>query len=219
MIRVDRTIISQYSNSETLVKLIHNMDEYIDPRSDIDQFYNFVWNVDTAQGFGLDTWGRIVDIGRELHIPEVEWFGYSEALPGSFPFEEKPFFNGGGATNVYRLEDDAYRKLILTKAMANIISTNAPSMNQLLQNLFSDRGRCYVNDMGNMAMRYTFEFDLTPVEYAIVTQSGALPRPAGVLLYGFDSPFPIFGFVEAGESASPFDEGVFLPESAYYEID
>lgn len=219
MIGVDRTIISQYANSPTLVQLVNNIDEYIDPRADIDSFYNFVWNVDTAQGFGLDIWGRIVGIGRELRLPDVDWFGFSEALPGAYPFDEQPFFAGGGVTNVYRLADDAYRKLILTKALANIISTNAPSFNQLLQNLFADRGRCYVNDLGGMAMRYTFEFDLTPVEYAIVTQSGALPRPAGVLVYFLASELPLFGFAEAGpESAAPFDQGVFLPAGAFYAI-
>jgi len=219
MIEIDRTIISQYANSPTIVQLCHNIDQYIDPRTDIDEFYSFVWNVDTAQRFGLDIWGRIVGIGRDLYLPEVNWFGFDEASPGSYPFDEQPFFNGGGSTNVFALADDAYRKLILTKALANICSTNAQSINQLLQNLFADRGKCYVNDMGGMAMRYTFEFDLTPVEYAIVTQSGALPRPAGVLLYFFGSELPLFGFAEAGtESASPFDEGVFMPSSAYYAI-
>ena len=218
MIEIDRTIISQYANSPTLVQLIHNLDAYIDPRTNIDDFYSFVWNVDTAQGFGLDIWGRIVGIGRDLYLPEVEWFGFDEASPSSFPFDERPFYDGGGSTNVFALSDDAYRKLILTKALANIVSTNAPSMNQLLQNMFSDRGRCYVNDMGGMSMRYTFEFDLTPVEYAIVTQSGALPRPAGVLVYGYSGSPPVFGFAEAGESAFPFDEGVFMPASAYYAI-
>jgi hypothetical protein len=218
MIGIDRTIISQYANSPTIVQLVRNIDEYIDPRVNIDDFYNFVWNVDTARGFGLDIWGRIVNIGRDLRLPDVEWFGFDEASPGSYPFDEQPFFNGGGTTNVFTLSDDAYRKLILTKALANIISTNAPSMNQLLQNLFADRGRCYVVDMGGMAMQYTFEFDLTPVEYAIVTQSGALPRPAGVLSYMFASDLPLFGFSEAGQSAAPFDQGVFMPESSFYAI-
>ena len=31
-----------------------------------------------------------------------------------------------------------------------------------------------------MTMTYTFEFALTPVEQAIVEQSGVLPRPTGV---------------------------------------
>jgi len=180
MIEVDRTIISQYSSSPTLVQLIHNLDAYIDPRADIDEFYSFVWNVDTAQGFGLDIWGRIVGVGRDLNLVSVDYFGFKEALPGSFPFDEAPFYNGGGTTNVFTLADDAYRKLILTKALFNIVSTNAPSTNMLLQNLFSDRGAAYILDLGGMQVQYTFEFELTEVEYAIVTQSGAIPIPAGV---------------------------------------
>ena len=122
MIEIDRTIISQYANSPTIVRLVHNIDEYIDPRVNIDDFYNFVWNVDTAQGFGLDIWGRIVNIGRDLRLPDVEWFGFDEASPGSYPFDEQPFFNGGGTTNVFTLSDDAYRTLILTGNPRRIVN-------------------------------------------------------------------------------------------------
>lgn len=87
-------------------------------------------------------------------------------------------------------------------------------MNRLLQNLFAGRGRCYVNDLGNMRMRYTFEFYLQPWEEAIVTQSGALPRPTGVLASLIQVPVPnVFGFSEAGASAAPFDQGVFYSEA------
>jgi hypothetical protein len=80
--------------------------------------------------------------------------------------------------------------------------------------MFAGRGRCYVNDLGGMALRYTFEFDLTAYEFAIMTQSGALPRPAGVSASLLNSAFPIFGFKEAGGSAFPFGEGIFLPIGA-----
>ncbi len=80
------------------------------------------------------------------------------------------------------LTDDAYRILILTKALANIASTSSAAINQLLRNLFPGRGKAYVEDLGGMAMRFVFDFALTPVEYAIVSQSGALPHPAGVAL-------------------------------------
>lgn len=216
MLNVEATIISQYGNSPTILQLVQNMNAYLDPRADFDAFYDFVWNVETAQGFGLDIWGRIVNISRELQIPpDPNFFGFSDALPGSYPFGEQPFWDGvAGATNTYRLADDAYRQLILVKALANISATNAPSLNQLLQNMFADRGRCYVNDMGDMQFRYTFEFDLTPQEYAIVTQSGALPRPAGVNAILFQSALPLFGFSEAGLSAAPFGQGVFIPQGA-----
>ena len=87
MIDVEQTIISQYGNSATITQLVRNMNEYLDPRADFDTFFDFVWNVETAQGFGLDIWGRIVDIARTLLIPPpVEYFGFNEASPGSFPF-------------------------------------------------------------------------------------------------------------------------------------
>lgn len=219
MIDVEQTIISQYGTSATITQLVRNMNQYVDPRADFDTFFDFVWNVETAQGFGLNIWGRIVDIGRTLLIPPpVEYFGFNEASPGSFPFNEEAFYNGvPPVSETYILADDAYRQLILVKALANISATNAPALNQLLQNLFSDRGRCYVNDMGGMRLRYTFEFTLTAYEWAIITQSGAMPHPAGVNTSMFNSELPLFGFAEAGASAVPFGQGVFIPLGVIHE--
>lgn len=216
MIDVEKTIVSQYANSSTIVGLIRNMNDYIDPRSDFDNFFEFVWNVETANDFGLDIWGRIVNIKRELTIPAAaDYFGFEEALPGAYPFGEQPFFDGTPpASQTYRLGTEAYRQLILVKALANISSTTAPSLNQLLQNLFASRGRCYVNDLGDMRIRYTFEFLLTPYELAIVTQSGAIPRPAGVGAILITTDAPVFGFAEAG--AAPFDQAPFIQEGATY---
>ncbi len=221
MLNVEQTIISQYGNSATIAQLVRNMDQYIDPRTDFDTFYDFVWNVETAQGFGLDIWGRIVNISRELQIPpDPTFFGFSDALPGSYPFGEQPFYDGTpGATSTYLLSDDAYRQLILVKALANISATNVPSLNQLLQNMFADRGRRYVNDLGGMSLRYTFEFLLTNYEFAIMTQSGALPRPAGVGAILINTNTPVFGFSEAGTgSAAPFGQAPFIQEGATHAI-
>ena len=218
MIDVEQTIISQYGNSATITQLVRNMNEYLDPRADFDTFFDFVWNVETAQGFGLDIWGRIVGIARELLIPPpINNFGFNEAGGSAHSFNESPFYNGiPPVSETYILADDAYRQLILVKALANISATNAPSLNQLLQNLFSDRGRCYVNDIGGMRLRYTFEFDLTQYEWAIITQSGAMPHPAGVDTSMFNSALPLFGFAEAGASAVPFGQGVFMPLGAVH---
>lgn len=218
MLNVEQTIISQYGNSATISQLVRNMNQYLDPRADFDAFYDFVWNVETAQGFGLDIWGRIVNVDRELTINALQsYFGFSQALPGSFPFDEAPFYAGTpGATQTFRLADDAYRKLILTKALTNISTSDAPSLNQLLRNMFGDRGRCYVNDLGGMQIRYTFEFLLTDYEYAIMTQSGAIPRPAGVGGSIITTDAPVFGFSEA--AAAPFDQAPFIQEGATHAI-
>lgn len=215
MLNVDKTIISQYSNSPTLKALIHDFDQYIDPRADLDKFYNYVWNVDTAQGFGLDIWGRIVKVGRVLKIPNTpNYFGFGQASPGAQPFGQAPFYSGASATSNFALSDTAYRTLILVKALANISRPTAPALNQLLRNLFAGRGRVYVNDIGGMKFRYTFEFLLTAYEYAIVTQSRALPTPGGVEVSLLTSSLPVFGFKEMGIWAAPFGQAPFLAASA-----
>jgi hypothetical protein len=217
MINFEQTIISQYGNSPTILGLIEGMNENIDPRADIDSFYSFVWNVNTAQGFGLDIWGEIVNVSRYILVPpDMRNFGFNEAGTSGQPFDQAPFYNGPYASETQALSDDTYRKLILVKALANVSATNARSLNQLLQNMFKDRGRCYVNDTGGMSFRYVFEFDLTTSEFAIMTQSGALPRPAGVQATFIVMPRRTFGFSEAG--GAPFDSGPFLPEGSTYAI-
>jgi len=207
MENVIRTVISQYGNSPTLLQLIENMDAYIDPRADIQTFYDYCWNVDSAQGFGLDIWGRIVGVGRVLKIPaSPDQIGFHNG-PG-VPFNQAPFNGGIPSTQNYSLSDSAFRTLILVKALANISDCSARSFNQLLQNLFSGRGRCYVVDTGNMTLRYVFEFALEPFEQAIVLNSGVFPRPAGVQGFAMQvNAADTFAF--NGGSGQPFGHGVF----------
>lgn len=217
---VDRTVISQYANSPTLRQLIQNMDECINPDTDFDAFYAYVWNVETAQGFGLDVWGRIVGVERMLTIPGAgAYLGYKEAYTaptaatGAQPFGQAPMYVGTASTQTYRLADDAYRKLILVKALSNISDCTSPSLNRLLSNLFSGRGRCYVSDTGQMEFRYVFEFSLEPFEIAILTQSGAIPKPAAVMANVLQVDLPTtFGFQEA-VLMQPFGSGVFFTSS------
>lgn len=216
MLNVNRTIISQYANSPSLGALIENMNEYIDPRVNMAAFYDYVWNVDTAVGFGLDIWGRIVGVSRLLKIPSnLETLGFSNAsVPADWqPWNQGVWHTGSEVSQSYLLPDDIYRTLILTKALSNIVATTAAALNQLLRNLFPGRGRCYVLDLGGMAMQFNFEFPITPAEYAILTQSGALPHPAGVsysvVVIPVGPTAAIFGFSEAGSASQPFDFGVF----------
>lgn len=175
------TIISQYANSPILIKLIANFEQYMNPTADMDAFYDLIWNVDTAQGYGLDVWGRIVGVVRTLQVSNADYFGFQEAGGASIqPFNSAPFFSGGATTNNFNLSDNDFRTLIFAKALANISDGSIPALNQLLLNLLPGRGNCYVTDDGDMTMTWTFEFIPTPVEAAILTQSGVLPKPVGV---------------------------------------
>ena len=121
------------------------------------------------------------------------------------------FYSGFGLTSNYALSDEAYRKLIMAKAAQNLTNCSIPAINQILLDLFPNRGNAYVTDGyqgGNwfgfqesitampfnqgifydgetlsnvMVMQYVFDFPLSPVEMAIVTNSGVLPQPTGVV--------------------------------------
>lgn len=181
---VEQTILSQYGNSATITKLIQNMNACIDPRADIDNFYNTVWNVTTAKGFGLDIWGRIVGLptGRYIYTSPVTV-----------------------------LNDTQFLALILIKALSNISITSSPVFNTLLNNYFAGRGRVYVSDQGGMQMRYTFEFLPAPFEVQIMSQPGIFLRPAGVQVGILIITLPVFGFSEAGTiTAAPFGQAPFV---------
>lgn len=176
------TILSQFANSPTILDLIGSFSAAVNPSANIDAFFNSVWNVLTATGYGLDVWGRIVGVDRVLQVSTGQWLGFEEAGDPTVetPFGQAPFFSGGSATSNFALTDDAFRQLILAKAYANISNGSIPSINQILMTLFGASGVCFCTDGQNMTMTYTFEFTLTPVQAAIVSQSGVLPRPAGV---------------------------------------
>ena len=182
---VRATVISQYANSPSILQLVDLFAQYADPSANFTNFYNNIWNIQSAKGFGLDIWGRIVGVGRQLNTPGTgNTFGFHNSVsPGDFlPFNPNaaPFSVGFQATAVVTLADDAYRTVILTKALANICDCTIPAINALLSILFAGRGKSYVINTGGMACTYRFEFVLTPLEFAILTQSGAIPQPAGV---------------------------------------
>lgn len=180
------TFLAQYAQSPILTALIQAANDAIDPNADIDNFLSNVWDVYTAQGFGLDIWGRIVNVPRTISIPASQiYFGFKEALPDAQPFNQAPFYSGPQGGTLFTLSDDAYRVLILTKALANISSFTAQSMNALLNFMFngqgSTRGSCYVLETATpMQINYVFNFALQSWEAAILEQASLMPRPAGV---------------------------------------
>lgn len=203
------TVMSQYANAPIITTLLTNFASWIDQTRNFSDFFDLIMNVDTAVGYGLDVWGRIVGVNRILKITTPgAYFGFEESEEAS-GFNQAPFYSGAPLTSNYILEDQAYRQLILTKALANISQCSIPVLNQMLLTLFPNRGNCYVTEglaegpwfgfneatdatgfnqssfysgqaIDRMVMTYTFEFALSPGELAIVKNSGVLPKPTGV---------------------------------------
>ena len=177
-----QTILSQYANSPIMIQLIQDFFSYIDQTKNLSDFFDYVWNVYTAQGWGLDQWGTIVAVNRVLHIGGgLQFLGFDEGGTTDYtPFNVAPFYAGQKLTDNYILTDDGFRVLVLAKAFSNICDGSIPAINKVLRMLFGTSGKCYCTDNGNMTMTYTFEFTPNPVQLAIVSNSGVLPTPTGV---------------------------------------
>ena len=193
-------IQSQYASAVRITALLQSAKDHILPDADIASFYDNVFNVLTAKGWGLDVWGNIVGISRNIQSHE-------------------------DPTVTLTLDDDNYRKLILHKAAANIMDSTLYSMNYLLKQLYPNY-TCYVQlasnfvtdvdrtyDSNPMSINYVFiNHRLDNLERSIFDAVGDFNRGAGVEwnLYEFVQD-EIFGY--RNSLLQPFDQGVFFQPS------
>ena len=185
MINLEQTIISQYGNSPRILAIVNGMNVNVDPTQDIDGFYDAIFNVATANLFGLAIWSRIVGIPQSLIT----------------------------ALGTYLDDEDTFRSLVMLKALSNILYPSSQAINQLLQNWLGAGSRAYVQDLGKMSMAYVFEFALSDAQTQILNNSGIFLRPSGVLATIIQTEFPVFGFEEMGSPwVVPFNQGTFYAD-------
>lgn len=202
----EETILSQYSTSPHILQLTKDFALRIDPAPDIDTFFAKVFDIETAQGWGLDNWGRILGVPRGVQVATVDWFGYYGSQLQ--PWNNAPWYNDAQATTNYPLTDEAYRKLLMYKAAANIGTADAATINRLLSQIFPTFD--HVVDNLDMSIRAVFSDYLQPVEIGILNTYGALNKGAGVQwVYLSVNPNEVFGFDNS--TFQPFDQGVFTP--------
>ena len=181
------TIIAQYSNSPIIVGMITAFNEAMDMTENLDDFYDLIWNVLTAEGYGLEVWGRIVGVSRTVAVGSgpTGTFGFNEPGNDWVGFGQGPFTSGVSPTSNVTLNDTQFRQLILAKAATNIWDGSIEGMNSILLALFAGRGAspvAYVADGLDMSITLTFSFPLQPLDLAIIQTAGVLPNPTGVII-------------------------------------
>jgi len=186
--------LSQYANSVKYMALFDNLSNLFNNAKTIGDWYNVVYNLKTASGYGLDIWGVILNQGRQ--------FSYEEN--GSIV----NIFLGGeqtidGITYSADYMEDMYRMVLFLKALVYITNCTLASLNNLLQFYFADKGRVYVINYGTMEIRYVFEFYVSKLEKAIFT-TDVLPKPTGVLAN--------FEYIPLGEYFGFYVDGIADPE-------
>ena len=204
---IDKTIQSQYSASPHIKKLVDAFWDCLNPQADIKSIYDNMINLDTAVGFGLDVWGRIVAVGREYVAvaEDYPYLGFSEEgviNARAYPFDNAPFYSP--ITGKVKLSDDAYRTYIFIKAMINIGDSTLSSLNRMIATMFPDAD-IKILHVDTMKLRVLIMSEFSEADKGALLNLQWLPTGVGLEIYHIIT--PTFGF--DGSGLEPFDQGTF----------
>lgn len=205
---IDATIQSQYAASPHIMALVQSFWDCINPDADIESIYNNMVNVDTAVGFGLDVWGRIVAIGREYASKDVTspYWGYATP-PGVINsrmrnFNNAPFYKQ--ITGKVRLSDQAYRTYIFLKAMINIGDSSLASLNRMIHTLFPSVQISLLH-VDTMVLRLLIQDEIAQSDLDALLNLPWLPAGVGLEVYQVIT--PTWGL--EGSGLETLDNGTF----------
>lgn len=175
-------IIWQYGSAENLQKLLTLKNAWYQKNQSQfwDNWYRDVFNLDTANDFGLSIWGRILDFKRQISLKD-----------GS----------------VYTLITEQYRLLLKGRLLLFRAHGTVSEINTWLKLVFGNQGRAYVLDNFDMTTTFIFEFQPTEEQQFLLDNVDFLPHPVAV---GYEIrivPNIFFGF--SGSGMQPFNHGVF----------
>jgi hypothetical protein len=168
-------------------------------------WYNNVFNLLTANRFGLSVWAIILD------LPIFE--GKSDNGKPIFGFgaNNQNFGNGNFSYNspYYNLDDEEIRLLLRLRYFQTLDNCSLNQTNYYLSLAFETFGQVYILDGLDMSITCVFKFDIPKRLLRIIKQFDLIPRANGVDIKYVVDPAYIFGF---GRFNKNFNHGNFLPE-------
>ena len=205
---IAETVQSQYATSKRMRAVIDAFWQAINPKSDIDLLYKKLVNPRTAEGWGLDIWGRIVAIGRSYLAvdDDTPYFGFdppegvkNERLNS---FGNAPFYKQ--VMGKVELADTMYRTYVFLKALINISNSSLAGLNHMVRLLFPDAD-IQILHTGTMVLRVLILSPLSESDKAALDNLPWLPAGVGLEIYQVIT--PTFGF--AGTGLQNFNNGTF----------
>lgn len=182
-INVQQCVLWQYANSPALRTLLQAKSDFYE--QNVTQFwndwFNDVFNINTATDFGLTVWGEILDFPRQVKS------------------------NSG---QIHILTTEQYRTILKGQLLKFRMDGTAPQINEWLNVVFGNQGNVYCLDNLDMtAIPFVFETNPSDEMLWLLSNVDFLPRPAGVgyevRIVGED----VFGF--NGSGLQPFNQGTF----------
>lgn len=198
-IDVLKVIPWEYDQAPNLVGLLTKKQEwYKENYSDFwDAWEKNIFNLDTANDFGLNVWSIILDLplytrddSRPLDHPS---FGFS---PFGVNFDQ-PNSQFAISSNAFKNLTIEQRRQLLKLRWYNITSDGTMAcINQALYNVFGSTVYCL--DGEDMTITYIFTEPQAEIMMNLFGQFDILPRPSGVLAKILVKPREAFGFADYG---------------------
>lgn len=177
-----QTILWQYENADKLKSLAHFKADYFHQSTVLfwQNWYRDIFNIDTANDFGLAVWARILDVPLGIDISP------SEKTKIGFGFgKKKANFNANFRRNTdytLSLTLDQKRMLIRMRYFNLTQSPTVTNINQFLKRFFwRGESKVFVLDPFDMTyMYYVFNFNPDERLRLLLENFDLMPRPSGV---------------------------------------
>lgn len=220
-----QAILWQYNEAPVLQSLLTQKQDWYNLNQS--QFwldwYNNVFNLVTANAFGLAVWARILNVPLYINYdpepPETPIWGFNTpgATTGNVNFGNGNFSNRG---DIIFLSPEEQRFILRLKYYKLTSRQSPPEINKFLDFLLRTSnlpsqgfGRVWVEDNFNMTMTYRFTFTPSTLFLQVLQDLDVLPRPAGVSYNIVVTTYLAWGFntVADGTGNQNFGNGNFVP--------
>jgi len=201
-----QAILWQYNEAINLQTILtQEQDFYQINHTDFwNDWYNNVFNLQTANDFGLSVWAIILQLPIQLNPPPSE----NDRIWG-FGQYRKNFENGNfNATADSSSLTTEEKRIVLKLRYYQLVSNAAiPNTNRFLSFVFKDLGDFYI--LENFGMHITvvvgFNINITLIEF--IKQHDLIPRSAGVGIKYIYKNQQVWGF---GQYRKNFNNGNFI---------
>lgn len=176
-----RALLWQHDNATALRSLIESKQDWynVNQATFWANWYRDVFNIDTANDFGLAVWGRILNVGLGLQVDStigIPHFG--------FGIYHRNFNNGNFAratSGEQALSTDQKRLIIRLRYYQLVSRGTVVEINEAMARIFGDLGQVFVRDPLDMSkITYVFKFEPSSRVRLILDRMNLLPRPSGI---------------------------------------